>query len=431
MVATESLFEAALERLVAARPYAAIDDEAIEVLRHPSAVLEVAVPLRHDDGSLEVLRGYRVRHNDLRGPAKGGIRFHPKVDLDEVKALAFWMTCKCAVMGIPFGGGKGGICVDPKQLSRLELERLSRAYMERVADFVGPDTDVMAPDVNTNATVMGWMADEYANIVRRRTPAVITGKPVALGGSPGRDTATGRGAYVCLTELAKRQGWDPGRTTVAIQGFGNAGQGVAQLLYLDGWSVVAVSDSQGGIHRPEGFDVPSLVQFKNETRRLDAVYCQGSVCEAVPARRVTNDELLGLDVDVLIPAAMEDQITAANAASVKARTVVEVANGPVTPEADRILAAAGTTVVPDILANAGGVTVSYFEWAQNRSGTTWSLAEVEQRLDAMMVGSLELVLGISEVNGIDLRTAAYALALRRLGEAIGALGTQAYFLGKG
>jgi len=428
MAPAPGLFEAALSRLEAARAYAEIDDETVETLRHPQAVVEVAVPLRRDDGSLEVLTGYRVRHNDVRGPAKGGVRFHPRVDLDEVKALAFWMTCKCAVVGIPFGGGKGGVAVDAKQLSTLELERLSRGYMQRMADFVGPDTDVMAPDVATNERVMGWMADEYARIVRRRTPDVITGKPVALGGSLGRDSATGRGAAVCLAELARRRGWDPSATTVAVQGFGHAGQHLALALADQGYRVVAVSDSRGGVYRPEGFDVAGLVAAKRDDRPLATVGSPGSPAGA-PAESVTNAELLALDVDVLAPAALEDQVTAANVAGVRASTVLEVANGPVSPEADAALVDAGCTVVPDVLANAGGVTVSYFEWAQNRGGVRWSAEEVARRLEATLTGACDEVLAVAAAEVVDLRTAAYAVALRRLGEAIGALGTRAYFRG--
>jgi glutamate dehydrogenase (NADP+) len=349
------------------------------------------------------------------------------VNLAEVKALAFWMTCKCAVTGLPLGGAKGGVAVNPKELSRMELERLSRGYMQSFADFVGPETDVPAPDVYTNERVMGWMMDEYSKIRRQRTPAVVTGKPVELGGSLGRDDATGRGAYYCIKELEKRRGWDPTEIRVAVQGFGNAGQHVARLLHADGYRIVALSDSQGGIYSPEGFDIPSLMKMKSETRRLMAVYCEGSVCELVDAEQITNEEILTLDVDLLIPAALENQITAGNAGSVRAATIVEVANGPTTPEAETILAGRGVTVVPDILANAGGVTVSYFEWAQNRSGGRWSLEEVHHRLRGTITDAFDAVSAIAEQEAIDMRSAAYALALRRISAAIEAQGTHSWF----
>jgi glutamate dehydrogenase (NADP+) len=424
------LFEQALARLDRAARYAPIDPEALEKLRHPKLVVQASIPVRMDDGSLRIFAGYRVRHDDTRGPAKGGIRFHPRVDLSEVKALAFWMTCKCAVAGIPLGGAKGGVAVNPKELSRLELERLSRGYIAQLADFLGPETDIPAPDVYTNERVMGWMMDEYSRIRRQRTPSVITGKPLELGGSPGRDEATGRGAYVCVKELEKRRGWDPAGVRVAVQGFGNAGQHVARLLHADGYRIVAVSDSKGGIYRPEGFNIPSLVKMKNETRQLVSVYCEGSVCEFVEAEPVTNSELMELDVDLLVPAALEGQITAGNAARVRATTVVEVANGPTTPEAEAILLDRGVTVVPDILANAGGVTVSYFEWVQNRSGLGWGLEEVNARLGTTMTDAFEAVSAIAAQEDIDLRTAAYALALRRISAAVEAQGTHAWFRGE-
>jgi glutamate dehydrogenase (NADP+) len=380
-----------------------------------------------DDGSLRIFDGYRVRHDDTRGPGKGGIRYHPSVDVSEVKALALWMTCKCAVVGIPFGGAKGGVCVDPKTLSRMELERLSRGFIQQLADFIGPDTDVPAPDVYTNEMIMGWMVDEYSKIRRQRLPAALTGKPVALGGSLGRDDATGRGAYYCIKELERRRGFLPGDTRVAVQGFGNAGQHVARLLHADGYRIVAVSDSGGGVYRPEGFDIPSLIRMKAETRRVMAVYCDGSVCSLIDSTPVTNSELLELDVDLLIPAAMENQITSANAGRVRAPFVIEVANGPVSPEADEILMARGISVVPDILANAGGVTVSYFEWVQNRTGLHWALDEVHARLRQIMVAAFDAVLAAADEHGIDLRTAAYTVALRRIGAAAEAQGTQAYF----
>ncbi len=422
-----SLFQQALQRLDRAVSLARIDPDTLERLRHPHAALEVTIPVRMDDGSLRVFTGYRVRHDTTRGPGKGGIRYHPGVSLEEVKALAFWMTCKCAVVNIPYGGAKGGVIVDPKSLSRLELERLSRGFIQQIADFIGPETDIPAPDVYTNAMVMGWMMDEYSIIRRQRTPAVITGKPIPLGGSLGREHATGRGAYFCLKELEHRRAWSSQNIRVAIQGFGNAGQQIARLLHQDGYRIVAVSDSKGGIHHPDGFDVPSLIHVKNESRRLQAVYCHGSVCELIPATQITNEELLELDVDVLIPAALENQITIENAKRIRAEVVCELANGPTTPEADRVLHAADVLVIPDILANAGGVTVSYFEWVQNKAGYYWTEEEVDRRLQEIMTREFTTIYSLMQEAKVDMRTAAYGMALRRIGEAIEAQGTKRYF----
>jgi len=424
----DNVFSDAIKRLDRAFEYAQIDEEALEKLKHPKAILQVSIPVRMDDGSLRIFDGIRVRHDDTRGPTKGGIRYHPDVSLNEVKALAFWMTCKCAVVGIPYGGAKGGIIVQPKELSHLELERLSRGFIRQIADFIGPDTDVPAPDVYTNSMVMGWMMDEYSKIRRRHTPAVITGKPIPLGGSLGRDDATGRGGYYCVKELEKRKGWKPSEIRVAVQGFGNVGQSAAQLLHHDGYKVVAVSDSKGGIYRPDGFDVPSLVRFKNESRQLKAVYCDEALCEVIEAESITNEELLELDVDLLVPSALENQITAENVGRIRAPVVVELANGPTTSEADAALGERGVLVVPDILANAGGVTVSYFEWTQNRQGYYWSVEEVRERLRTIMSREFGAIYDFSLKHGIDMRTAAYTHALNRMGVAIEAQGTQRYFV---
>ncbi len=443
----EDIFSDAIQRLDRAAEFAEIDAEALEKLRNPKSILQVSIPLRMDDGSLRVFQGYRVRYNDTRGPTKGGIRFHPNVHLGEVKALAFWMTCKCAVVGIPFGGGKGGVIVDPKQLSRTELERLSRGFIEQVADFIGPETDIPAPDVYTNAMIMGWMMDEYSKIRRQRTPAVITGKPIPLGGSLGRGDATGRGAYYCIKELEKLKDWQPADIRVAVQGFGNAGQHVARLLHADGYRVVAISDSRGGVYHPDGLDIPCLIETKNRTRRIDAVYCEGSVCDCpvcgseecqcedchcgdghgTKSKTIDNAALLELDVDILIPAALENQITEGNASRIKAPVIVEVANGPTTSRGDEILAKRDTLVVPDILANAGGVTVSYFEWVQNRAGYYWTEKEVQSRLRTIMSDEFHLIYDLMENKGIDMRTAAYAHALNRISAAIESLGTNTYF----
>jgi glutamate dehydrogenase (NADP+) len=414
------VFASALQRLEPAAARSGIDPEALERLRHPKLTTQVAIPLRRDDGSLSILAGYRVRHDDTRGPAKGGVRFHPGVDLAEVSALAFWMTCKCAVVDVPFGGAKGGVAVDPGTLSRLELERLSRAYVRLLAGVLGPDTDIPAPDLGTDEQVMGWMADEYSTLRGRHQPAAFTGKPVGLGGSRGRVEATGRGARDCIRRLAKRQGWDPATMRVAVQGFGNAGLQVSRLLHRDGYQVVAVSDSSGGIYHPTGLDLDAVVDAKAEHGRVPTAFPGATV--------LSNAELLELDVDLLVPAAIGGQITAANAGRIRATTVVEVANGPTSPAADAILAARGVIVVPDILANAGGVTVSWFEWVQNRSGLYWSEEEVRDRLGATMAAAFDAVWGVAEEEGVDLRTAAYVLALRRLGAAMAAEGTESSFV---
>jgi len=422
-------FDAALQRLERAFDRAHIDPEAFEKLRHPKLVVEVSIPVRMDDGSLSIFAGYRVHHDDTRGPAKGGIRYHPAVDRDQVVTLALWMTCKCAVVGVPFGGAKGGVAVDAKLLSALELERLSREFVHQLADVIGPETDIPAPDLYTNERIMGWMMDEYSVIHRRRIPGVVTGKPVALGGTYGREDATGRGAYYCIKELERRNGWDPAGVRVAVQGFGNVGQAVALLLHADGYQVVAVSDSGGGLYRGTGLDVPTLARLKRQTPTA-AVYGSSTVGDMEGGDRLTNPELLELDVDVLIPAAVEDQITPANAHAVKAATVVEAANGPTAVEADPILADRGITVVPDIVANAGGVTVSYFEWVQNRTGWYWTEGQVHDRFRPMMTSALDAVMSVTDADGVDLRTAAYVVALRRLGSAVAAQGTQAYFRGR-
>jgi len=423
----DHLYADAIRRLDQAYEYAGIDAEALEKLKHPKAVLQVSIPVRMDDGSLRIFDAYRVRHDDTRGPTKGGIRFHPEVNLGEVKALAFWMTCKTAVVGIPFGGAKGGVVVNPKELSRLEIERLSRGFIQQIADFIGPETDIPAPDVYTNEMIMGWMMDEYSKIRRQHTPAVITGKPIPLGGSQGRADATARGGYLCIKQLEMKRKWVPGEVRVAVQGFGNAGQFIALLLHRDGYRVVAVSDSRGGIYNPDGFDVPSLIQVKNETRQLKAVYCNGALAEMMKAETISNSQLLELDVDILVPAALEDQITDENAARIEAPVILELANGPTTTGADSILAEHGNLVIPDILANAGGVTVSYFEWVQNKAGDYWSLDTVHRRLHETMAREFETIYGLMERHEVDMRTAAYIHALSRIGAAIQSKGTRTYF----
>jgi glutamate dehydrogenase (NADP+) len=417
---SESLFEQASKRLADAIAHVDISEEAIECLKFPKASLQVSIPVRMDDGSLQVFQGYRVRYNDLRGPTKGGIRFHPDVNMDEVKSLAFWMTFKCAAVSLPFGGAKGGVAVDPKQLSKFELERLSRGYINAIADFIGADVDIPAPDVQTNATIMGWMINEYSNIQRKLCPAAITGKPLAMGGSLGRESATGMGAFFAIETLMPLLGMDRHQTTVAVQGFGNVGTAIADALGKAGYRVVAVSDSRGGIYAKQGLDIPSIIRYKQSTRNFQAVYCQDSVCSIVEHETISNQDLLKLDVDILIPAALENQITEHNATEIRAKYIFEIANGPVTPSADAILERRGIQVFPDILINAGGVTVSYFEWVQNRSGLYWTLEEVNARLKQSMVNETLKIWQIAQLKQISMRTAAYVHALTRLSEAISA-----------
>ncbi len=412
-----SVFENAMAQLEHAFQYFSVSNDAREMLAQERESMTVGIPVRMDDGSLKVFTGFRVHYNDARGPTKGGIRFHPGVTLDEVRALAFWMTIKTAVVGLPLGGGKGGVIVNPKALSKHELERLSRGYIRALADFVGPDKDIPAPDVYTNAQIMGWMADEYAVITRRQQPAVITGKPLALGGSAGRETATAKGAFVVLMELVKARELSPEKLTVAIQGFGNAGRFLARFLHEEGFKVVALSDSKGGVYDPAGLDPEHAAAVKAEKGSLQAGYGD-------TVQHISNVELLELDVDVLVPAALENQLTKENAARVKASFVLEVANGPTTPEADEILAKKDVLVIPDVLANAGGVTVSYFEWVQNRQGYYWTEEEVHERLEKLMVPAFHSVYEGMQEHACSMRDAAFIIAVRRIVEAIEAKGRE-------
>ncbi len=430
MANSGTLFQEASSRLEAAAKFVAISDDTIERLKYPKASLKVAIPVRMDNGELKIFQGYRVRYDDTRGPTKGGIRYHPNVKLDEVISLAFWMTFKCAAVGLPFGGAKGGITVDAKSLSLFELERLSRGYINAIADFIGPDIDIPAPDMYTNQMIMGWMMDQYSIIQRKIVPAVITGKPVAMGGSLGRDVATALGAHYVIDSVMTKMNQKSKDTTVAIQGFGNVGANLAEMLYEKGFKVVAVSDSKGAIYSKHGLDILSVKNFKESTRSLKAVYCEESVCDIKEHGMMTNEELLELDVDILIPSALEDQITEKNADRIKAKIIFEAANGPVTPEADAILESKGISVVPDILTNAGGVIVSYFEWIQNRAGYYWTLQEVNSRLNQIMKTEAEHIWKIAKEKSIPLRTAAYVHALKRIEEATSARGTEEFFLGK-
>jgi glutamate dehydrogenase (NADP+) len=411
----QDLYASAVARLTDAAPHVpAVGSrpEVLERLRHPEQFLDVAFPVRMDDGTSRIIRGYRCRHSTLRGPAKGGIRFHPQVDPSEVKALAFWMTCKCAVVGLPFGGGKGGVTIDPKTLSRGELERVSRGFIRAIAASISPDVDVPAPDVNTNPTIMAWMVDEYNALRGGQFPGVITGKPVELGGSLGRDTATADGGYAIFRLIADEHRWQPGRTRVSVQGYGNAGRTFAELAARDGFTIVAASDSKGAVASADGLDVAVLAAIKDRG---------GSVVEAAGrggARQVEPGAVLSAECEALVPAALENAITRENAGAVRAKLVVELANGPTTAEADAVLAKAGVTVLPDILANAGGVSVSWMEWVQNRSGDRWTAGQVRERLNEKMTNEYRAVRSIAETNGISLRRAAYVQALTRLAAAV-------------
>lgn len=385
----------------------------IEILKKPKRVLTVNFPVKMDDGTIRVFEGYRSQHSDAIGPTKGGIRFHPDVTLDEVKALSMWMSFKCGVVGLPYGGGKGGVICDPHEFSQNELERISRGFMEAIASIVGPDKDIPAPDVYTTPQIMGWMMDTYSRIKGSYSPGVITGKPLIIGGSKGRNEATARGCVFAITEAMNCMGKSLKGATVAIQGFGNAGRIAANLLSEQGCRIVAISDSKGALYQPEGLDLEKVKQLKDTAtiKQYDSRY-----------HLPNPEEILELDVDILIPAALENVITAQNAHKVKASIVAEAANGPTTPEADRVLFEKGVLVIPDILANAGGVTVSYFEWVQNLMHYYWSEEEVNQKLGDVMVNSYNAVKALADEHKTDFRTAAYMISLKRIHEAMKARG---------
>ncbi len=385
-----------------------LDPSLRAVLREAERELIVAIPVTMDDGSVQVFTGYRVQHNLNRGPSKGGLRYHQDVTLNEVRALAMWMTWKCAVVGIPYGGGKGGVAVDPKKLSKRELEGLTRRFTTSISVIIGAEKDIPAPDVGTNAQTMAWIMDTYSMHVGYTVPGVVTGKPISLGGSEGRAEATGRGTVVTIAEAARHIGLDIIGATIAVQGFGNAGSVAATLLDSMGACVVAVSDTQGGIYRPEGLDIKTVKAWKAE---------HGTVVGFPGTENISNAELLELNVDVLVPAALENQITAANAERVKARIVAEAANGPTTPDADEILRRKGVFMIPDILCNAGGVTVSYFEWVQDLNRDQWSEEIVNSKLTAIMVRSFGEVVAMAELEEVDMRTGAYLVAVDRVAKA--------------
>ncbi len=415
-----TILDQALTRLDEAARHLRIDSDVLERLKYPRETTKVRLMIRMDDGSRKSFLAWRCRYDDTRGPTKGGIRYHPDATEEEVETLAFWMTFKCAVMNLPYGGGKGAVQVDPRTLSKAELERLSRAYVQAFGRIIGPDRDIPAPDVYTNSMIMGWMADEYASIVGQSVPAVITGKPIALGGSLGRDDATARGGYYLIRHLAQKLGIG-GRMRVAVQGFGNAGQFIASLLAADGHSIIAVSDSRGAVHCPDGLDLEALLRAKAAGQSVASLAGKGGVTTLPP------EELVTVDCDLLVPAALENMIHEGNAARIRAKVILELANGPVTPEADRILDERQVIVLPDILANAGGVTVSYFEWVQNRQGYYWSVEEVHERLRTIMEREGGQIWAVAQERQVSLRTAAYIHALSRLASAIEAHGTQPFF----
>ncbi len=413
-------FENAQAQLHKAAAVMKLAPDILELLSHPDRVIEVAVPVKMDDGSLKVFDGYRVQYNKARGPYKGGLRFHSQTDINEVKALAFWMSIKCAVVDLPFGGAKGGITVDPKKLSAGELERLTRSFTRAIAPFIGPQIDVPAPDVNTNPKIMDWLVDEYGRLQGKVVPAVVTGKSIEQGGSLGRTAATGQGGFYILREVAKKLKLKPSETTVAIQGFGNVGYHMAKLVYQAGYKLIAISDSHGAMFdkRGLGMDPDNIMKTKQERGLVGGCYCVGSVCDCENYTEISNEALLELKVDVLIPAALESVITEKNAGKVKAKVILELANGPTTPEADVILQKKGVMVVPDVLANAGGVTVSYFEWLQNIQNYNWTEQMVLEKLEPIMVKSFNTVYAAGEKYGVDLRMAAYTVALDRIQQKI-------------
>jgi glutamate dehydrogenase (NAD(P)+) len=406
-------FENALEQLDIAWEYLKLEPGVRDILRQPKRIVTVSLPVKMDDGSINVFTGYRVQYNDARGPFKGGIRYHPAVTLDEVKALSAWMTWKCSVADIPFGGAKGGVICDPKKMSQGELERLTRRYAAAISNIIGPDQDIPAPDVYTNAQVMAWILDTYSLIKGHAVPGVVTGKPISLGGSLGRDTATGRGAAFCTREAAKAMKIPLKGATVAVQGYGNAGSNYAIILEEMGAKIIAVSDSQGWIYDRQGLDAKKVLAYKGKG---------GSVVGYPGAEKITNEELLQTNCDVLCPAALENAITKDLVKGVKAKLIVECANGPTTPEADRVLDAKGVFLVPDILANSGGVIVSYLEWVQNLDRLYWTEEEVNSRLEKKITSAFRAVHQEAERRGVSMRTGALIVGVGRVADAVRTLG---------
>ncbi|NWQ43731.1 Glu/Leu/Phe/Val dehydrogenase [Bacillus sp. EB106-08-02-XG196] len=397
---TQTVIQEALTKL-------GYNSEMYELLKEPIRLLTVRIPVRMDDGTVKVFTGYRSQHNDAVGPTKGGVRFHPDVDEAEVKALSIWMSLKCGITNLPYGGGKGGIICDPRKMSFRELERLSRGYVRAISQIVGPTKDIPAPDVYTNSQIMAWMMDEYSRLREFDSPGFITGKPLVLGGSHGRETATARGVTMCINEAVKKKGKELIGARVVIQGFGNAGSYLAKFMHDAGAKVVAVSDVYGGVYDPDGLDINYLLDRRDSFGTFSQLFTE----------TISNKELLELECDILVPAAISNQITEENAANIKASIVVEAANGPTTLEATKILTERGVLLVPDILASAGGVTVSYFEWVQNNQGYYWSEEEVMEKLEKVMVSSFDTIYQQSQTHQVDMRLAAYMIGIMRVAEA--------------
>ncbi|NNV05741.1 Glu/Leu/Phe/Val dehydrogenase [Geobacillus sp. C56-T2] len=400
LASTQIVIHRALEKL-------GYPEEVYELLKEPIRVLTVRIPVRMDDGTVKIFTGYRAQHNDAVGPTKGGVRFHPDVTEREVKALSIWMSLKCGIVDLPYGGGKGGIVCDPRTMSFRELERLSRGYVRAISQIVGPTKDIPAPDVFTNSQIMAWMMDEYSRIREFDSPGFITGKPLVLGGSHGRETATAKGVTICIREAAKKRGLLLEGARVVVQGFGNAGSYLAKFMHDAGAKVVGISDVYGALYDPNGLDIDYLLERRDSFGTVTKLF----------KNTISNKELLELDCDILVPAAIENQITAENAPRIKASIVVEAANGPTTLEATEILTQRGILLVPDVLASAGGVTVSYFEWVQNNQGYYWTEEEVEQRLEKVMVKAFNNVYEMAQTRRVDMRLAAYMVGVRKMAEA--------------
>ena len=407
------IYEVVLKQLDDAATELNLDPQVKALLKEPVRSLSVAVPVRMDNGSVRVFKGFRCQHNDALGPTKGGIRFHPQVEEAEVQALAAWMTFKCSLVGIPYGGAKGGVLCNPKEMSKGELERLSRGFIQAISPIIGPDKDIPAPDVYTDAQVMSWFMDEFSKIKGVNTPGLVTGKPLVIGGSYGRDSATARGLMYTVREAARELDMDLNGATVVVQGYGNAGNFSAKFLQELGAKLIAANDSSGGIYNPEGMDAFELKKYKDEHGELHGF--PGS-------KDISNEELLTLECDILVPAAMENQINEKNAHKIKAKMIAEAANGPTTPEADKILNEKGVIVLPDVLANAGGVTVSYFEWVQNMYNYYWDKEEVDNKLEKIMVNAFKRTHEKHKTAGVPYRVAAYMVSIERLTEAMRARG---------
>ncbi|ARK30277.1 Glu/Leu/Phe/Val family dehydrogenase [Halalkalibacter krulwichiae] len=400
LASTQSVIKIALDKL-------GYPEEMYELMKEPIRMLTVRIPVRMDDGSTRIFTGYRAQHNDAVGPTKGGVRFHPNVSEKEVKALSIWMSLKAGIVDLPYGGGKGGIICDPREMSFRELERVSRGYVRAISQIVGPTKDIPAPDVFTNSQIMAWMLDEYSRIREFDSPGFITGKPLVLGGSHGRESATAKGVTMCIREAAKKKGIDIDGARVVIQGFGNAGSFLAKFMHDAGAKVIGISDAYGALHDPEGLDIDYLLDRRDSFGTVTKLFRD----------TISNQELLELDCDILVPAAIENQITEKNAHDIKASIVVEAANGPTTMEATRILNERDVLLVPDVLASAGGVTVSYFEWVQNNQGYYWTEEEVEGKLEAVMVDAFENIYKLAKTRRVDMRLAAYMIGVRKMAEA--------------